>query len=123
VVTPIGNLRTLSVARRRRTLSSVTSTDLETTSLESRATVFGALSDPIRLSIVDQLGVQQRCVCELQEELDIAPNLLSYHLRILREAGLVESTRRGRWVDYRLADDAETFVKAALPPSLAEDTP
>jgi len=123
VVTPIGNLRTLSVARHRRTLSSVTSTDLETTSLESRATVFGALSDPIRLSIVDQLGVQQRCVCELQEELDIAPNLLSYHLRILREAGLVESTRRGRWVDYRLADDAETFVKAALPPSLAEDTP
>jgi ArsR family transcriptional regulator len=101
----------------------VSSTDLETTSLESRATVFGALSDPIRLSIVDQLGVQQRCVCELQEELDIAPNLLSYHLRILREAGLVESTRRGRWVDYRLADDAETFVKAALPPSLAEDTP
>jgi ArsR family transcriptional regulator len=76
--------------------------------------VFGALSDPIRLSIVDRLGVEQRCVCELQEELDIAPNLLSYHLRVLREVGLVESTRRGRWVDYRLADGAWRFVKAAL---------
>jgi ArsR family transcriptional regulator len=119
----IRGLSTLPTPRRGPTLGVVSSTDLETTSLESRATVFGALSDPIRLSIVDQLGVQQRCVCELQEELDIAPNLLSYHLRILREAGLVESTRRGRWVDYRLADDAETFVKAALPPSLAEDTP
>ena len=82
--------------------------------------MFGALSDPIRLSIVDQLSVEQRCVCELQEELDIAPNLLSYHLRILREAGLVESTRRGRWVDYRLADDVEAFVKEALPSPLGE---
>ncbi|MFZ0013214.1 MAG: metalloregulator ArsR/SmtB family transcription factor [Acidimicrobiia bacterium] len=89
-------------------------------SLESRVETLGALSDPIRLSILDRLSCHQRCVCELQEDLDIAPNLLSYHLRILREAGLVESTRRGRWVDYRLADDAGAAVAAALPPPLAE---
>ncbi len=89
-------------------------------SLESRVGAFGALSDPIRLSILDRLGRDQRCVCELQEDLDIAPNLLSYHLRILREAGLVESTRRGRWVDYRLADDAGAAIAAALPPRLVE---
>ncbi|NNF69843.1 MAG: winged helix-turn-helix transcriptional regulator, partial [Acidimicrobiia bacterium] len=82
------------------------STDVETRSIESRAATFRALSDPIRLSILDQLNRDQRCVCDLQEALDVAPNLLSYHLRILREAGLVASTRRGRWVDYRLADDA-----------------
>jgi ArsR family transcriptional regulator len=89
-------------------------------SLESRAGTFGALSDPIRLSILDHLGRDQSCVCELQESLDIAANLLSYHLRILREAGLVEATRRGRWVDYRLADDAVAMVTAALPSPLDE---
>lgn len=98
----------------------MTSIDLEATSLESRAGVFGALSDPIRLSILDHLSSDQRCVCELQGALDIAPNLLSYHLRILREAGLVEATRRGRWVDYRLADDAVAMVTAALPAPLHE---
>jgi ArsR family transcriptional regulator, arsenate/arsenite/antimonite-responsive transcriptional repressor len=98
----------------------MSSTDLETTSLESRAEMFGALSDPIRLSVLDELARGQRCVCELQEELDIAPNLLSYHLRILREAGLVEATRRGRWVDYRLSEDAGAMVAAALPSPLGE---
>ena len=88
--------------------------------LESRAGVFGALSDPIRLSILDRLGCEQRCVCDLQAALDVAPNLLSYHLRILRETGLVETTRRGRWVDYRLADDAAAMVAAALPSLLTD---
>ena len=99
----------------------VSSTEIGSTSLESRAATFGALSDPIRLSILDQLQRSRRCVCELQEGLDIAPNLLSYHLRVLREAGLVESTRRGRWVDYRLSDDATTRVTSALPPLLVEE--
>lgn len=80
--------------------------------------MFGALSDPIRLSILDLLGGEPRCVCDLQEALSIAPNLLSYHLRILRKAGLVESTRRGRWVDYRLSGNAPAMVAAALPPPL-----
>jgi ArsR family transcriptional regulator len=89
-------------------------------SLELRAGTFGALSDPIRLSILDQLNLDQRCVCELQETLEIAPNLLSYHLRVLREAGLVEATRRGRWVDYRLSSDAGDVLAAALPLPLVE---
>ena len=101
----------------------MTSTDLETKSVESRAATFGALSDPIRLSILDQLNRDQRCVCELQDALDVAPNLLSYHLRILREAGLVESTRRGRWVDYQLSDDAASMVAAALPATLIDEVP
>jgi len=99
----------------------VTSIDLEVTSAESRAATFGALSDPIRLAVLDQLHPDQLCVCDLQEALDIAPNLLSYHLRILREAGLVESSRRGRWVDYRLADDAAAKVAEALPAPLIEE--
>ena len=81
------------------------------------------MSDPIRLAILDQLSQQKKCVCDLQEVLDIAPNLLSYHLRILREAGLVESTRRGRWVDYRLSGNASAMVAAAMPsPLIGEES-
>jgi ArsR family transcriptional regulator len=96
----------------------MTSTEIAATLLESRAATFGALSDPIRLSILDHLSRGSRCVCELQEALEIAPNLLSYHLRILREAGLIEASRRGKWVDYRLGDDAIARVVAALPAPL-----
>jgi len=83
--------------------------------VESRAATFGALSEPIRLSILDLLGNGPQCVCHLQEALDIAPNLLSYHLRTLREAGLVEATRRGRWIDYRISENAAAAVAVALP--------
>ena len=54
-------------------------------------------------------------MCELQEQEPIAANLLSYHLRVLREAGLVTTSRRGRWIDYALADDALDRLRAALP--------
>lgn len=119
-ISPISDVPFYPVTKTGGTLilPGVTSTDLEATTVESRAATFGALSDPIRLSILDHLGQDQRCVCELQEALDIAPNLLSYHLRILRETGLVASTRRGRWVDYRLSDVAVAMVAAALPSPL-----
>lgn len=49
-----------------------------------------------------RLRREARCVCDLQVELGMASNLLSYHLRILREASLVSGTRRGRRVEYRI---------------------
>lgn len=97
----------------------MTSTDIETTDLDARAATFGALGDQTRLSIMDLVGRDQQCVCDLQEALGIAPNLLSYHLRILREAGLVEASRRGRWVDYRISESAAALVRRALPSHLA----
>ncbi len=66
---------------------------------------FAALGDPVRLRIVRVLADGGRCVCDLRDEVPVAANLLSYHLRVLRDAGLVTATRRGRWVDYRLAAD------------------
>jgi len=54
-------------------------------------------------------------VCKLQEQILIAGNLLSYHLKALREAGLVTTSRRGRWIDYALADNAHNRMRAALP--------
>jgi DNA-binding transcriptional ArsR family regulator len=63
---------------------------------------FAALADPVRLRIVGVLAAGERCVCDLHEQVPVAANLLSYHLRVLRDAGLVSAARRGRWVDYRL---------------------
>ncbi len=54
-------------------------------------------------------------MCELQARIPVAPNLLSYHLKVLREANLVVTTRRGRWIDYALAPDALRRLLAALP--------
>jgi len=91
------------------------STTLEPTLLESVAAGFSALGDPIRLRILGALVGGQRCVCELLEEIGVAPNLLSYHLRVLRESGLVDSSRRGRWVDYRLDGDGLAALREAIP--------
>lgn len=76
---------------------------------------FSALGDPIRLRILDALVGGQKWVCELLEEIDVAPNLLSYHLRVLRETGLVTSSRRGRWVDYRLDPDRLAAARDSIP--------
>jgi ArsR family transcriptional regulator len=101
----------------------VSSIILESKTLEQRAVVFAALSDPIRLRILDRLAQDKKCVCTLQEALDIAPNLLSYHLRVLREAGLVTASRRGRWVDYQINPAASTAIGDALPGDLFPTSP
>lgn len=88
---------------------------LEVLSYEARTEVLKALSDPIRLEILDMLSPEIRCNCHFQERLDLAPNLLSYHLKILRDAGLIEGTKRGRWVDYALTDRAGDLIQASLP--------
>ncbi len=80
--------------------------------------VLQAVADPVRWRILAQLTTRKQCVCDLQTQVDVAPNLLSYHLKVLREAGLVEGTRRGRWIDYTLTDGAADLVRAALPGEL-----
>ena len=77
-------------------------------------TVFKALSDPTRLAIIEHLAAEQHCVCELQEALELPANLLSHHLRVLREAGLVRDQRRGRWIDYALEPSTLHTVQTAL---------
>jgi ArsR family transcriptional regulator len=67
--------------------------------------VFQALADENRLRIVEVLQAGERCVCDLQSSLDLGQSLLSHHLRVLREAGLVRSRREGRWVHYALSDE------------------
>ncbi len=86
--------------------------------IETKVEVLKALADPYRLEILEILSPAIRCSCHLQEQIDIAPNLLSYHLKVLREAGLIEGTKRGRWIDYSLTSDAAGLIAAALPERL-----
>ena len=85
-------------------------------SLEAMVTGFGALADPLRLEILTRLGDgAEHCVCELLRETGLAANLLSYHLGVLRRAGLIAAKRRGRWVDYRLVPEALEGLRRAMP--------
>jgi ArsR family transcriptional regulator, arsenate/arsenite/antimonite-responsive transcriptional repressor len=81
---------------------------------EGAAAVFAALADPARLRILAVLADAGRCVCDIRSAVPIAANLLSYHLRVLREVGLIEGSRRGRWIDYHLADGAGPLVAGAV---------
>jgi len=67
---------------------------------------FHALSDATRLGIVMRLTGGERCVCELTDALDAAQSRLSFHLKVLKEAGLITDRRDGRWVHYSLNREA-----------------
>lgn len=67
---------------------------------------FHALSDATRLAILEMLRDGELCVCDLQSELDAAQSRLSFHLRVLREAGLVTDRKEGRWSYYSIVPDA-----------------
>jgi ArsR family transcriptional regulator len=69
--------------------------------------LFHALSDETRLEIIELLRKGERCVCELTDTLDAAQSRLSFHLRVLKDAGIVRDRKDGRWVHYKL--DAEAF--------------
>ena len=88
----------------------------QTAQVEESLTLLSAVADPVRWTVLHHLAVRgQACVCDLQERVPVAPNLLSYHLKVLRDAGLVTTARRGRWVDYSLAPGAADRLLAALP--------
>jgi len=71
---------------------------------------FHALADETRLRIIDRLRDGEECVCNLTGPLDIAQSRLSFHLRTLKDAGLVRDRRAGRWVYYTL--DLDVVDKA-----------
>jgi ArsR family transcriptional regulator len=77
-----------------------------TAALAAALVQFQALADPTRLKIIEALGCGERCACELGTAVTVPANLLSHHLKVLRRAGLIVGTRRGRWIDYRLRSAA-----------------
>lgn len=73
-----------------------------------------ALSDEKRLRILEQLAGGERCVCDLTGALDAGQSLLSFHLKTLRDAGLVSDRREGRWVHYSINAKALAHLEDVL---------
>src|SRR5437870_5820436 len=76
--------------------------------------LFHALSDEIRLEVVVLLGDGEQCVCDLQSSLNMAQSKLSWHLKTLKEAGIITDRREGRWVYYSLDVNSLGEVKAII---------
>jgi ArsR family transcriptional regulator, arsenate/arsenite/antimonite-responsive transcriptional repressor len=73
-----------------------------------------ALADPVRLALVDELTRDDACACELRERLDLSAPLLSHHLKVLREAGLVRTRRAGRRLEVELDETALAALAESL---------
>ncbi|MBV8151620.1 MAG: helix-turn-helix transcriptional regulator [Candidatus Eremiobacteraeota bacterium] len=89
------------------------------------AGLFRALADPHRLAILATLGKAEEhvCVCDFTAGLPLNQPTVSHHLRLLREAGLVEAERRGTWMHYRLALSARERIGAALDALIPQKVP
>jgi len=81
------------------------------------AQIFRALGDPVRLRLVSLIGAHQGgevCVCDLTSAFSLTQPTISHHLKVLREAGIIDSDRRGTWVYYRLVPAALERMGALL---------
>jgi ArsR family transcriptional regulator len=93
---------------------------LDQTEAVDLARVFKALSDPVRLrllSLIASYAGGEACVCDLTAAFDVAQSTISHHLRVLREAGLVDCERRGTWVYYWPLREALAQLSAVLEPA------
>ncbi|HKY72010.1 MAG TPA: metalloregulator ArsR/SmtB family transcription factor [Nitrospira sp.] len=84
------------------------------TAVKTAADVFHALSDETRLEILERLRDGEKCVCELTDVLKAAQSRLSFHLRVLKEAGLIRDRREGRWMYYALHSEGLEEAEAIL---------
>lgn len=82
---------------------------------------FQAVAEETRFRIVQLLAGGERCVCELQDELDAAQSRLSFHLKKLKDAGVVSDRRDGRWVYYALVPEALEEMRVFLGEVKPED--
>jgi DNA-binding transcriptional ArsR family regulator len=78
------------------------------------AAYFKALADPTRVAIVSRLAAGECCVCDLNESFDLSQPTISHHLKVLKDAGLVASTRSGTMAFYRLVPEALDSLRGAL---------
>jgi ArsR family transcriptional regulator, arsenate/arsenite/antimonite-responsive transcriptional repressor len=81
---------------------------------QALARVFHALSDTKRLALIENLRGKRRCVCDLETAIGLRQSLVSFHLKVLKEAGLVTDARRGRWVYYSLAPESLPVLDALI---------
>ncbi|HUF25691.1 MAG TPA: metalloregulator ArsR/SmtB family transcription factor [Gemmatimonadaceae bacterium] len=98
-------------------------TTTQATDLTRAARLFHALSDETRLGILEMLRDGEQCVCDLTDALDAAQSRLSFHLRVLKDAGLVTDRKEGRWSFYEIdpaALDELGELVAAMRPGLVQ---
>ena len=85
----------------------------KTTLIDPDVRLFQALADPTRLAIVRELtGAPEVCACDFTSCCDVRQPTVSHHLKVLREAGVIERERRGSWIYYRLARGAAERLQA-----------
>jgi ArsR family transcriptional regulator len=85
------------------------------------AQVLKALADPVRLRLLSLIGAHdggEACVCDLTVAFDLTGPTISHHLKVLREAGLIQSERRGTWVYYRIVPAALESLAGLFGPGL-----
>ena len=84
--------------------------------LDAEAALFKALGDPARLTILATLARAEHevCVCDFTSGLDVNQSTVSHHLKILKDAGLVDSVRRGTWGYYSLVPGLRSRLKTAI---------
>ena len=82
--------------------------------------IFKALSDPTRLRIMILLRRRELCVCELMFILEMEQSRISRHMRVLREAGIAEDVREGRWIIYRVPEEAKSLLEGLFAGTLRE---
>ena len=86
------------------------------------APLFKAVADPMRLRLLSLIACHdggESCVCDLTEAFDVTAPTVSYHLKILREAGLISSERLGTWVYYRVNPGVMARMSAVLAPGMS----
>jgi len=89
---------------------------------EELAALFKAVADPVRLRLLSMIACHpggESCVCDLTPAFDMTAPSISYHLKILREAGLISSERRGTWVYYRVMPEVMARMSVVLTPPAA----
>ncbi|MEX2654280.1 MAG: metalloregulator ArsR/SmtB family transcription factor [Acidimicrobiia bacterium] len=90
---------------------------LSSAEAEDLAAMLKVLADPARIRIVSMLAIAadgEVCVCDLTDPLDLSQPTVSHHIKQLREAGFIESERRGKWIYHRLVPDRLAQVRRAL---------
>lgn len=85
-----------------------------TASLKKAAGLFHALSDETRLALLERLKGGEHCVCELTDAMKAGQSRLSFHLKVLKEAGLIQDRREGRWMYYSLNTDGVEELEALV---------
>lgn len=126
---PVGQSRSVSHRRRRVSTGSsrwhsLTSRPLSEEEAGHLTTALKAIADPVRLRLLSLIASHddgEACVCDLTDTFDLSGPTISHHLKVLREAGLVEGERRATWIYYRARPEALRHLAATLAPDDDDD--